>query len=580
MGKYNIIIFESSNLYYSGQQGESLKKQFILVILTFMLLFYKCAFAEEELLYSNFNSDPVQNGPAEDAQIILNGSDDSALITRVRTYHWNDGDGVQAGSICIQEDEQEYQCWHAVGRSENGKSNIYWEALVDMPFFYGHSYKISVSDNDSWSYNAESGNTGFYELYGTRPIPEGYTEPLIESDGETSAVLDDFETVFFGHFEQNNDSTDGDEEIEWLVLQTNDDVQLLISKYGLDATPYFSSLKDIHWESSSVRDWLNDEFYNKAFDDTERKRIRLANVENPGNPEYRISGGNTTTDHLFLFSAEEAEYYFHSDDDRVCEASADIKSKVSDFRKEASVRWLLRSPGSDLSMRSFVDRDGSINKDGENCGQNCDQTWFAVRPAFWMSLVDPDSEAEADAEPIDVSITSLMPADPAADIPSPDDTAPVTELSAISNSEPQIPQNFDSGTIAQPVTGVSGQIDPSSIPEGGFSVHYIGNDCLLQVPEDLQTYLPGSTVTVLFEPVEYKDGLIFYGWDGNGDGAADFGYNYNTFMMPNENVELKAICIAPYYPSFDISAITSYISSLGYGSLEDLYSQYYSFDLY
>jgi hypothetical protein len=79
-----------------------------------------------------------------------------------------------------------------------------------------------------------------------------------------------------------------------------------------------------------------------------------------------------------------------------------------------------------------------------------------------------------------------------------------------------------------------------------LTVTYLENDCLAEVPTDEALYAAGDEVTVLFEPVKYKDYLIFYGWDINDDGIADFGYNYNKFEMPEESVELKAICIGAY----------------------------------
>ena len=77
----------------------------------------------------------------------------------------------------------------------------------------------------------------------------------------------------------------------------------------------------------------------------------------------------------------------------------------------------------------------------------------------------------------------------------------------------------------------------------GFKVTYLENDCLAEVPTDENAYAAGDEVTVLFEPVQYKDYLIFYGWDIDDDGVADFGYNFNKFNMPENDVELKAICI-------------------------------------
>ena len=83
-------------------------------------------------------------------------------------------------------------------------------------------------------------------------------------------------------------------------------------------------------------------------------------------------------------------------------------------------------------------------------------------------------------------------------------------------------------------------------PEG-YTVKYYKNNCLAEVPEDETLYQYGDEVEVLFEPVQYMNGLIFHGWDWNDDGIADFGYNYRYFDMPKKDVKLKAICIAPYY---------------------------------
>ena len=79
-----------------------------------------------------------------------------------------------------------------------------------------------------------------------------------------------------------------------------------------------------------------------------------------------------------------------------------------------------------------------------------------------------------------------------------------------------------------------------------YTVTYDGNNCLAEVPVDENTYAGGTEVTVLFEPVKYKDYLIFYGWDINDDKIADFGYNYDKFPMPDTDVTLKAICIPAY----------------------------------
>ena len=97
--------------------------------------------------------------------------------------------------------------------------------------------------------------------------------------------------------------------------------------------------------------------------------------------------------------------------------------------------------------------------------------------------------------------------------------------------------------VEEPVEEPAEEEDADASAADGFKVIYLENDCLAEVPTDENTYAAGDEVTALFEPVAYKDYLIFYGWDIDDDGVADLGYNYDKFTMPEKDAELKAICI-------------------------------------
>lgn len=51
----------------------------------------------------------------------------------------------------------------------------------------------------------------------------------------------------FGHYEQDNDTANGPEEIEWLILDydAENNRVLVVSPYGLDAKPYNVNRADI-----------------------------------------------------------------------------------------------------------------------------------------------------------------------------------------------------------------------------------------------------------------------------------------------------------------------------------------------
>ena len=114
--------------------------------------------------------------------------------------------------------------------------------------------------------------------------------------------------IIFGTYEQDNDESDGTEDIEWIVLDNTDGKLLVISKDILNYMRY--SETTTVWEYSDIRTWLNGEFYDLAFSDDEKSSIVLSVVDNPGNPYFGTSAGTGTNDNVFCLSYDEAYTYF------------------------------------------------------------------------------------------------------------------------------------------------------------------------------------------------------------------------------------------------------------------------------
>ena len=79
-----------------------------------------------------------------------------------------------------------------------------------------------------------------------------------------TATIDDFDTVRFGKYEQDGDESNGKEDIEWIIIDKNNGNAKMISKYILDNIIYDE--KSYKWENSNLRHWLNNTFYEEAFD--------------------------------------------------------------------------------------------------------------------------------------------------------------------------------------------------------------------------------------------------------------------------------------------------------------------------
>lgn len=154
----------------------------------------------------------------------------------------------------------------------------------------------------------------------------------VSAEGEISKTDDRMawnagDTVIFGTYPQ---TAEGDDEtpIEWIVLDVQENEALLISKYALDCKPYHNEkYKAVTWETCTLREWLNDEFFNKAFSEENRQSVINSKVTTDKNPSYGTKPGKDTEDNVFLLSIAEANRYFRRDKTRICYPTAYAKKQ-------------------------------------------------------------------------------------------------------------------------------------------------------------------------------------------------------------------------------------------------------------
>ena len=188
--------------------------------------------------------------------------------------------------------------------------------------------------------------------------------------------------VVFGSYEQDNNTSNGKEDIEWLVLAKEGDQVLVISRYALDCIPYNRPSTSVTWKTCSLRKWLNGTFLDAAFSESERAMIPSVTVSADKNPSYSTSPGNSTTDQVFLLSITEVNKYFSSNSARQCQGTAYCYAQGAQKGDNGNCWWWLRSPGYDSYGAASVRRKGSVNDDG----YGVDDISIAVRPALWIDL--------------------------------------------------------------------------------------------------------------------------------------------------------------------------------------------------
>ena len=104
------------------------------------------------------------------------------------------------------------------------------------------------------------------------------------------------------------------DDLEWIVLTKDNESVTLLSKYVIDNKLYNDSIGNITWENCSLRTWLNNDFYNVAFSDSDKVYILQTDVINEANPSYDTPGGNDTKDKVYLMSVSEVINYFGKGD--------------------------------------------------------------------------------------------------------------------------------------------------------------------------------------------------------------------------------------------------------------------------
>lgn len=209
-----------------------------------------------------------------------------------------------------------------------------------------------------------------------------------EYKSEKIKVAEVGDIIQLGSYEQDGNEADGTEDIEWLVLEKQKDRLLVTSKFALDCQPYNTEVADITWEKCTLRKWLNDSFFDSAFNEQEQKLIVTSTVSADKNPKYETTPGKATKDKVFLLSIKEVNRYMKSDEARLCKATPYAKAKgaftSSNYSRatEPTCWWFLRSPGFEQSYVAYVHYNGSVGYFGGEITSNIS----SVRPAMWLKF--------------------------------------------------------------------------------------------------------------------------------------------------------------------------------------------------
>ncbi len=322
--------------------------------------------------------------------------------------------------------------------------------------YFGTYPQTDVTDTLGSVLNSQSGIWKSYNYYsGTGNIDDGqmtasdymrYKDVTYSGNKYRGVIFDTYRPYRTGYqtstsadtYQDDNGYTCGNvywfkyEPLKWRVLDPS--TGLIMCDSIIDSQPYNNYIlyaDSENWgdsgktyyannyASSSIRKWLNDDFYNTAFSNEQKADIKITTLNNDGyytlvgRAGYKKYDAPLTDDKIFLLSYDEAinTRFFHDDNSRRVIGSDYAKSQGLDLT--ACIEWNLRSPGNSSSKVCRVEFDGNINP---NMGNSAIMTNMGVRPAMCLSELKSDyagsdiddSSAEPDGMRVTVNNTDLI----------------------------------------------------------------------------------------------------------------------------------------------------------------------------
>lgn len=190
-----------------------------------------------------------------------------------------------------------------------------------------------------------SGDVSIEQSFGSESSLEPPPDQVQVKDTMADANVGD--AVVFGKYEQNGNTADGAEALEWIVLEKQEDKLVLISRYCIEALPYNQARTGTEWSNSTLSQWLNSEFLSNTF------------TEN----EYNSIISDTDGSRVTMLSSEEALKYYEYDSWRAAAATEYAASKGARVENGYCFWWLTDSGKTDNSAY-YVYFDGTVQDKG------------------------------------------------------------------------------------------------------------------------------------------------------------------------------------------------------------------------
>lgn len=226
-----------------------------------------------------------------------------------------------------------------------------------------------------------------YCIFCARPV--SLTSTAQQRVGATKSTAESFpRKISFGNYMQMCSVLK--EPIEWRVLAVENGRAFLLAEKILDAQPYNIKRKAVTWGTCTLRTWLNYNFYNEAFNATEKAKILTTTTEvGTGDMVFLLSNTEATSPVYGFGSSSMWNDIWKKDLSRRANSTDFAKSRglLSSFRVEKDSDegddiWWLRTLGRKRGCACAVTVHGYISDNYYSVTSER----IGVRPALWINL--------------------------------------------------------------------------------------------------------------------------------------------------------------------------------------------------
>ena len=156
--------------------------------------------------------------------------------------------------------------------------------------------------------------------------------------------VDLMNTVEFGNWPQNGKKA---EPLEWIILEKTEKEILLLCKYSIETKGFVFDFnnesyeyRNCLWEYSDLRHWLNEKFYQEAFDEYEKDVILTTEIKTMCNDTESL---DVFENKVFLLSEEQVHLYLTTPElrkgIRTINAANASDVLLSDRGKQENIPW-------------------------------------------------------------------------------------------------------------------------------------------------------------------------------------------------------------------------------------------------